>query len=143
MTTTNGPAERAYPGQGLGLPEAGVGSVASMGARVGAFVIDIVLSGLAAWWLTAPDAPRNTSLLVWVVLTVVTVGLFGITPGQAAFGIRVVPTSPPGVPARSFVGLWAIPRTALIFLIVPPLLLDANGRGLHDRLCRTVVLRIR
>ena len=40
-------------------------------------------------------------------------------------------------------GLWAMPRTVLIFLIVPPLVLDANGRGLHDRLCRTVVLRIR
>jgi uncharacterized RDD family membrane protein YckC len=72
-------------------------------------------------------------------MTVVTVGLFGITPGQAALGIRVVPLRAGG----AFVGLWAIPRTVLIFLIVPPLLLDANGRGLHDRLCRTVVLRIR
>lgn len=143
MTTTNGPAERAYPGQALGLPETGVGSVASMGARAGAFGIDIVLSALVAWWITAPEAPRNTSLLVWAVMTVVTVGLFGITPGQAALGIRVVPATPANGPARSFVGLWAIPRTALIFLIIPALLLDANGRGLHDRLCRTVVLRIR
>ena len=30
MTTTNGPAERAYPGRALGLPETGIGSVASM-----------------------------------------------------------------------------------------------------------------
>ena len=139
MTTTNGPAERAYPGRALGLPEDGVGSVASMGGRVGAFVIDIVLSALVAWWITAPDAPRNTSLVVWAVMTVITVAAFGITPGQAALGIRVVPLAE----NRTFVGLWAIPRTVLIFLIVPPLLLDANGRGLHDRLCRTVVLRIR
>ncbi len=143
MTTTDGPAERAFPGQALGLPESGLGSVASMGARVGAFLIDIVLSALVAWWITAPEAPRNTSLLVWAVMTVVTVALFGITPGQAALGIRVVPLDPDNSRMRSFVGLWAIPRTALIFLIVPPLLLDANGRGLHDRLCRTVVLRIR
>lgn len=144
----NGPAERAhpgpaYPGRALGLPEVGVGSVASMGARVGAFVIDIVLSALVAWWITAPEAPRNISLLVWAVMTVVTVGLFGITPGQAALGIRVVPASRRGGPARSFVGLWAVPRTALIFFIVPPLVVDANGRGWHDRLCRTVVLRTR
>src|SRR6478609_530568 len=139
MTTTNDPAEQAYPGRALGLPEGGVGSVASMAARVGAFLIDIVLSALAAWWITAPEAPRNTSLLVWAVMTVVTVGLFGITPGQAALGIRVVPLRAGG----AFVGPWAIPRTVLILLIVPPLLLDANGRGLHDRLCRTVVLRIR
>lgn len=143
MTTTNDPAEQAYPGRALGLPEEGVGSVASMAARVGAFLIDILLSALAAWWITAPEAPRNTSLLVWAVMTVVTVGLFGITPGQAALGIRVVPMDKDRERVRTFVGLWAIPRTALIFLIVPPLLLDANGRGLHDRLCRTVVLRIR
>ena len=143
MTTTDGPAERAFPGRALGLPESGLGSVASMGARVGAFLIDIVLSALVAWWITAPEAPRNTSLLVWAVMTVVTVALFGITPGQAALGIRVVPLDPDKSRMRSFVGLWAIPRTALIFLIVPPLLLDANGRGLHDRLCRTVVLRVR
>ena len=143
MTTTDGPAERAYPGRALGLPESGAGSVASMGRRVGAFVIDIVLSALAAWWITAPEAPRNMSLLVWALMTVVTVALFGITPGQAALGLRVVPTAPQGAPARTFVGPWAIPRTVLIFLIVPPLLLDANGRGLHDRLCRTVVLRTR
>jgi len=42
-----------------------------------------------------------------------------------------------------FVGLWAIPRTLLIFLIIPPLLVNADGRGLHDRLCRTIVLRLR
>jgi len=143
VTTTDGPAERAFPGRALGLPESGLGSVASMGARVGAFLIDIVLSALVAWWITAPEAPRNTSLLVWAVMTVVTVALFGITPGQAALGIRVVPLDPDNSRMRSFVGLWAIPRTALIFLIVPPLLLDANGRGLHDRLCRTVVLRVR
>src|SRR6476659_3093031 len=143
MTTTDGPTGHTYPGRALGLPEDGVGSVASMSRRVGAFVIYIVLSALVAWLITAPEAPGNTSLLVWAVMTVVTVGLFGITPGQAALGIRVVPLDPDNSRMRSFVGLWAIPRTALIFLIVPPLLLDANGRGLHDRLCRTVVLRIR
>lgn len=143
MTTTDGPAERAYPGRALGLPESGTGSVAPMGSRIGAFLIDIVLSALAAWWITAPEAPRNTSLLVWAVMTMVTVALFGITPGQAALGLRVVPIGPKRSPARTFVGLWAIPRTVLIFLVVPPLLLDANGRGLHDRLCRTAVLRTR
>jgi len=136
--TTDGPAEQFYPGQGLGLPSSGVGSVASMGRRIGAFVIDIVLSALVAWSITAPEPPQNTSLVVWAAMTVVTVGLFGITPGQAALGCRVVPTG-----GGSFVGLWAIPRTLLVFLIVPPLLLNADSRGLHDRLCKTIVLRIR
>lgn len=138
MVTTDGPAEQVHRGQGLGLPSEGIGSVASMGRRIGAFLIDIVLSALAAWVITAPEPPQNTSLLVWAVMTVLTVGLFGITPGQAALGIRVVPTG-----GGSFVGAWAIPRTLLVFLVVPPLLLNSDGRGLHDRLCRTVVLRVR
>ena len=55
-----------------------------------------MLSALVAWWITAPEAPRNTSLVVWAVMTVVTVGAFGITPGQAALGIRVVPLGQDG-----------------------------------------------
>jgi uncharacterized RDD family membrane protein YckC len=138
MVTTEGPAEEIYPGKRLGLPSAGVGSVASMGRRILAFVIDIVLSALVAWLITAPEPPQNMSLLVWAALTIVTVGLFGISPGQAALGIRVVPYG-----GGSFVGVWAVPRTALVFLIVPPLVVNADGRGLHDRWCRTIVLRTR
>lgn len=138
MVTAEGPAEQIYPGKGLGLPNTGVGSVASLSRRAAAFGIDILVSALAAWAITAPAGPGNTSLFVWAAMTVLTVALFGITPGQAAVGIRVVPMG-----GGSFVGLWAIPRTVLIFLIVPPLLQDNNGRGLHDRLCRTIVLRLR
>ena len=138
MVTTDGPAEQIYPGKRLGLPSSGVGAVASMGRRIAAFVIDITASALVAWLITAPEPPQNTSLVVWAVLTIVTVGLFGISPGQAALGIRVVPFG-----GGSFVGVWAVPRTALVFLIVPPLVVNADGRGLHDRLCRTIVLRTR
>ena len=138
MVSTEGTAEQYYPGRGLGLPAQGVGSVASLGRRIGAFVIDIVLSALVAWVITAPEPPQNMSLLVWAVMTVVTVGLFGITPGQAVLGIRVVPFG-----GGSLVGAWAIPRTLLVFVIIPPLLVNVDGRGLHDRLCRTIVLRTR
>jgi uncharacterized RDD family membrane protein YckC len=138
MVTAEGPAEQIYPGKALGLPSTGAGAVASMGRRVAAFLLDLLVSALAAWAITAPEPPQNASLVVWAVMTVVTVAVFGITPGQAAVGIRVVPMS-----GGSFVGLWAIPRTVLIFVIVPPLLVDENGRGLHDRLCRTIVLRLR
>lgn len=138
MVKADGPAEQMYPGKDLGLPDTGVGSVASLSRRAAAFGIDILVSALAAWALTTPEAPGNTSLYIWAAMTVVTVAVFGITPGQAAVGIRVVPMG-----GGSFVGLWAIPRTVMIFFIVPPLLQDKDARGLHDRLCRTIVLRLR
>ncbi len=108
-----------------------------MGQRVGAFVIDLVLSAGLAWLFTRPDLPKNWALLVWFILTVIPVALFGFTPGQAAFGIRVAPLG------RTLVGWWALPRTVLIFVIVPVLFTDADGRGLHDRVCRTIVVRMR
>ena len=138
MVATDGTAEQTYSGQALGLPASAVGSVATMGAKIGAFVIDILLSALLAWAITAPEPPKNWSLAIWAGMTIVTVGLFGFTPGQAALGIRVAPLG-----RSSMVGLWAVPRTVLVFLIVPPLLVNADMRGLHDRWCRTVVVRMR
>jgi uncharacterized RDD family membrane protein YckC len=40
--------------------------------------------------------------------------------------------------------LWrAVVRTALLMLLVPALLVDADGRGLHDRLTDTAVVHER
>jgi uncharacterized RDD family membrane protein YckC len=109
-----------------------------MGARMGAFLIDVGLSAAAALSVTWPEPPQNLSLAVWAALTVFAVALFGATPGQWMLGLRVA-----SVRGATFVGAWAIPRTALIFLIVPALITDADGRGWHDRLCRTLVIRTR
>ena len=127
-----------YPGSALGLPKTGPGSVAPMGVRVGAFVIDLAVSFLLALAFTRPALPQNVSLWVWLGMTVLAVGLFGFTPGQAACGIRVAPLG-----GRAIVGLWAVPRTALTFLVVPVLFTNSDGRGWHDRACRTVVIRSR
>jgi uncharacterized RDD family membrane protein YckC len=112
--------------------------VAPLNLRAGGFVIDIALSFLVAWLFTSPDLPKNWSLVVWAAMTVVTVGVFGFTPGQFAVGIRVAPLG-----GRRLVGPWSVPRTLLTFLVVPAVWLDDDGRGLHDRACRTVVVRTR
>lgn len=127
-----------WPGKKFGATESGIGSVASMGARMGAFLIDIALSAAAGLAITWPDAPGNVSLLVWVALTVLTVGLFGSSPGQWVLGIRVA-----SIHGAALVGAWAVPRTALVFLVLPPLVTDPDGRGWHDKLCRTIVVRTR
>lgn len=156
-TATGDDAQTAYPGgvssssapvpgggSALELPATGVGSAATLGQRVLAFAIDIALSAGVAALFTLPAAPKNWSLVVWAAMTVLSVGLFGFTPGQWLLGIRVAVVGAPSSARRAgLVGWWAIPRTALTFLVVPVLLMDANGRGLHDRLCRTVVVRAR
>lgn len=109
-----------------------------MGSRMGAFLIDVALSAAAAFTVTWPHAPQNLSLAIWAGLTVLTVALFGATPGQWMLGIRVA-----SVRGAAFVGAWALPRTAAIFLVLPPLVSDADGRGWHDKLCHTIVLRSR
>ena len=112
--------------------------MAPLNLRAGGFVIDIALSFLVAWLFTSPDLPKNWSLVVWAAMTVVTVGVFGFTPGQFAVGIRVAPLG-----GRRLVGPWSVLRTLLTFLVVPAVWLDDDGRGLHDRACRTVVVRTR
>ena len=78
-------------GSGGVCPATGRGSVAPLGLRAGAFVIDIALSFLVAWLFTSPICRRTGRCVVWAVMTVLTVGLFGFTPGQGAVGIRVAP----------------------------------------------------
>ena len=112
--------------------------MASTGVRAAGFFLDIFLCALVAWLFTAPDPPQYLSLAVWAGMTIVAVGAFGFTPGQAAVGVRVA-----RIDGRTVVGLWAIPRTILSFLIIPAVVVDADGRGWHDRLCRTIVVRMR
>ena len=69
----------------------------------------------------------------------VTLVLFGQTPGMRLVGLRL---AHPREGAR--LALWrAVVRTALLCLLVPALVVDADGRGLHDRLTDTAVVRDR
>ena len=82
-------------------------------------------------------ATGNWALLVFFVLSVLTVGTVGFTPGKRLFGLRVVDLATGRVhPAR------ALLRSVLLCLAVPALIWDRDGRGLHDRLARTVEVRI-
>jgi uncharacterized RDD family membrane protein YckC len=133
------PAEQRWRGERLGLPESGPGSVATLGSRALGLVIDVVLAALIAWAFTAPEPPRNWSLVPWFLITVVTVSIFGFTPGMGAAGIRVV-----RVDGTVMVGLpRAVPRAILVFLVIPAVITNGDGRGLHDRAAGTIVLRMR
>jgi len=129
-----------YPGEALGLPESGPGSLAPMGRRVAALLIDWLISyGLAALALefgVISNAVLSTAVLViWFLLGVVAVRLFGFTSGQLALNLGVV-----ALDGRLGIGRVAA-RGLLIGLVVPPLFTDWDGRGLHDRVTGTAVVR--
>ncbi len=132
----------AYPGERLGLPETGPGSLAPMGRRLGALMIDWLISyGLAALALRfgvfSEQALATAVLVIWFVLGVVSVRLFGFTPGQLTLGLQVVT-----VDRRAPVGIVrAVVRGVLVGTVVPALFTDWDGRGLQDRLTATAVVR--
>ena len=123
-----------YPGQHLGLPERGPGSVASMPRRLLALLIDWLLSMVIAYWLTHS---QFWTIAVFAIETYLLTALGGSTVGKRLVGIRTVRID--GGP----VGFgWALVRTGILLTVVPPLLTDRDLRGLHDRAANTIVVRI-
>ncbi|WNZ12205.1 RDD family protein [Streptomyces sp. 11x1] len=129
-----------YRGQQLGLPEEGPGSIARPGRRLGALAVDWGLCLLIAYGLITDgydQATSNWALLIFFLLHVLTLGTVGFTPGKRLFGLRVVSQD------TGTVSPWrAAVRSALLCLAIPALVWDRDGRGLHDRLARTVEVRI-
>jgi uncharacterized RDD family membrane protein YckC len=128
------PGDYDYAGEQFGLPEYGPRSVASMGRRLVALLIDWVVCMLIA------DAVFHSlywTLAVFAVQDYLLTALTGLTLGKRLAGIRVARLG--GKPiafGRSLI------RTVLLLLVVPPLVTDRDLRGLHDRAAHTIVLRI-
>lgn len=133
--------QAGYPGQRLGLPEQGPGSLARTGRRLAALLADWLLAyglaGLGMAFGLITQAWLSTSVLViWLLVGIVALRLFGFTPGQFAFGLQVV-----SVDARG-VGLGrALARGVIVALVIPALFTDTDGRGAQDQLTRTAVVR--
>jgi len=131
------PSQDRVKGAALGLPAEGPGSLAGFGQRIGAFTVDAVAAALVAGLVTIPELPGNWSLLSFAVVTVGTLVLFGQTPGMRLLGLRL---AHPREGER--LALWrAVVRTGLLMLLIPALVVDADGRGLHDRFTGTAVVQ--
>jgi hypothetical protein len=130
------PSDAQWPGQRFGLPADGPGSAAGFGRRFLAILIDWLPCTLVAQLYT--ENPALSALVLYALLTVVSVTLFGRTPGHAAVGLRVARLDG----SRAGFGP-AVVRTVLICLAIPPLVINADRRGLHDRAAGTTVLRTR
>jgi uncharacterized RDD family membrane protein YckC len=133
-------ADFGYPGERLGLPKDGPGSVARVGRRVAALVIDWILCLLIAYGLIAHrdvTAANPWTLFVFGAMSVLTLGTVGSTPGKRLLGLRLVRAD------GGRLGTVAVVlRTVLLLLVVPAVVWDRDGRGLHDKAVQAVQVRI-
>ena len=145
-----GPSEEfRFPGNRLGLPEHGPGSVASWGRRVLALLLDWLIAGLIASAVTskpiwAGGNDFNTAqLITFFAMTAILTGLAGGTIGHRVLGLRVLNLNARGQTGYAAqVGLLGgVIRALLICLLIPAVVYDRDRRGLHDRAANTVVVR--
>jgi uncharacterized RDD family membrane protein YckC len=138
-------APQRYRGERLGLPQTGPGSLATIGVRAAAFLVDCVASGLVAALFVqhrgardvADRLPGSWSIVPLTIDYLVGLVLGGQTLGMHLFGIRVVRTDGKG----RILPLSAAARTVLLFALIPAVIVDRDGRGLHDRITGTAVVR--
>jgi uncharacterized RDD family membrane protein YckC len=128
-----------YPGQDLGLPETGAGSISSLSRRIGAIFIDWLLCTFIVVAVIRPIRAdvEYWTLLVFAAQDFVLTALTGFTIGKRLMRIRVA-----RLDGKMVGPLWGLLRTLVLLTVLPPMLLNGDSRGLHDRASNTVVVRI-
>ncbi|CAN7314842.1 RDD family protein [Arthrobacter sp. LjRoot14] len=124
-----------YPGERLGLPEAGRGSIARAGRRILAICIDWGLALVISNYAFGGD-PWAT-LAVFAAEQILLIGTLGYSIGHRLLGIHVVRLG--GAPAGP---LAALVRTLLLCLVIPAVIFDPDHRGLHDKAMNTILVRM-
>ena len=124
----------AFPGERLGLPESGVRSVARVGRRITALVIDWALAVVLSVAFFAYDA--TATLVIFAIMQLVFIPTIGGSIGHRLLGMRIVPIS------GGWVGLWRpVVRSLLLAIVIPALAWDSDQRGFHDKVAGTVLIR--
>lgn len=112
--------------------------MAGTGRRLVALFIDWGAATLIARALVDQSQPTLQSFVtlgIFALEATVLTWLWGSSFGQRIVGVRVVGRT------RRLGLIGAALRSVLICLVIPPLIWDADGRGLHDRAVDSLVLR--
>ena len=137
-------AEEPYPGQRLGLPAAGHGSLATWRARVAALILDWAACMAVAVLLFGSGVLTGSGWRAWMILTVFFVQstllswLAGGSFGQLVCRLAVV-----RLDRRPLGIMRAVLRAALVSLALPALVIGPDRRGLQDLAAGTVVINRR
>lgn len=124
-------------------PETGPGSPARLLPRFIALVIDWLACSLIAYALLGyrwggGGTEGFKPLIVFAIENLLLVSTIGMTLGHFVLGVVVQkPTgSAPGIVA-------GLVRTVLLCLVLPAVFMDSYGRGFHDKIAGTIMLRTR
>jgi uncharacterized RDD family membrane protein YckC len=132
-----------WAGKRLGLPETGARSVARLGRRLIAIVIDWALALVVSvvffhYNYNSAANSENVWLVpaVFAVMQILFIAIVSGSIGHLITGLRVVPLQP------GWVGvLKPAVRTVLLCFAIPALIWDRDQRGLHDKIAGTVLVR--
>jgi uncharacterized RDD family membrane protein YckC len=134
-------AEFGFPGERIGLPKAGPGSVASVGRKASALIIDWATAYVIAKAIGSGMSSNQVSLLILEIFAAqvaFATALTGSSFGQRLLGLCVVSLEN----QRLTVGR-VIVRTLLICLVIPAVIYDRDNRGFHDKAVNSVVINVR
>ena len=123
-----------YPGERLGLPESGPGSIARAGRRILAIIIDWGIALLISNFAFGGNS--WATLAVFAVEQTLLVGTLGYSIGHRAMGLAVVKPGG-GVPGP----LAALVRAVLLCLVIPAVIFDPDQRGLPEKAMNTMLTR--
>ena len=111
----------------------------SDGPLLGRRIPALCLDWLACYAISAGffDANEWVTLGIFAIENLLLVSTLGTTLGHRLLGLRVVRDD-----GAAFVGVpKALGRTALLCLVIPAVVWDEEGRGMHDRLVGTRIVR--
>ena len=141
-------AQEEYRGRDLGLPPNGPGSIAGFGIRLVGVLIDWGIAALIARGTFSVPLPfaqppatggQNFVVLgVFALMHLLLVGTIGSTIGHRIMGLQVR-----SLGSARVMPSQAVVRTILLCLFIPAVVWDRDGRGLHDKVPNTVIVRTR
>jgi len=117
---------------------------AGLGRRLGALCIDWGASLLVVQVLFgrtyAYGSPASSLItgLVFIAEVALLTSLMGGSFGQILLGVRVVRSD-----GSRLWPLRVIGRTLMVFLVIPAVVIDSDGRGLHDKIVDSRTIRVR
>lgn len=134
----NGPPsalpEGSWPGERLGLPEDGPGSIAPIWRRIVSLFIDFTLCRLIS--LAFFDDSGLWTIGMFAVENFILQATLGYTIGQRLMGVRLISSTRTRPTA-----LLLVPRVILLCLVIPAVIFNRDQRGLHDLVSNTAVVR--